>query len=142
MSDVLTFHLAGEPVGKGRPRFAKATGHAFTPARTRSYEGALRLAAQAAMTGRPLFEGPLAVSVLAVFPVPRSWSKKRQTAALAGEVRPAVKPDIDNLLKVLDACNEVVWRDDVQITDAAIAKRYGAVPQLVIRVAPTAGASA
>lgn len=133
---LLTFHLAGEPVGKGRPRFARATGRAFTPAATRSYESALRLAAQEAMLGRPLFEGPLAVSVLAVFPIPQSWSKKRKLAALAGTVRPTVKPDSDNLLKVLDACNEVVWRDDSQITDSAIAKRYGERPQFVVRVAP------
>ncbi|WP_082524133.1 RusA family crossover junction endodeoxyribonuclease [Methylobacterium sp. Leaf399] len=39
-----------------------------------------------------------------------------------------------NLLKVLDALNEVVWRDDKQIAKAAIEKRYGAKPELVIQI--------
>ncbi len=31
MPPVITLVLAGAPKGKGRPRFSKATGHAFTP---------------------------------------------------------------------------------------------------------------
>ena len=34
--------LAGEPRGKGRPRFVRKTGHAFTPQKTASYEAMLR----------------------------------------------------------------------------------------------------
>lgn len=126
--------LSGEPHGKGRPRFARSTGHAFTPAKTRAYESALRYAAQESMNGEPPLEGPLSVVVVAIFPVPSSWSAKKQRAALAGEIWPTVMPDADNLLKVLDACNEVVFRDDKQIIDARIVKRYGDRPRLVIEV--------
>lgn len=126
--------LAGEPQGKGRPRFARATGHAFTPAATRKYESALRLAAQDAMNDEPPLEGPLTAVVVAIFPVPASWSNKKRQAALAGHVWPTTIPDADNLLKVLDACNEIVWRDDKQIVDARIVKRYGDRPRLIVEV--------
>lgn len=126
--------LSGEPQGKGRPRFVRSTGHAFTPANTRKYESALRYAAQEAMGTEAPLEGPLCVVVVAIFPVPASWSEKKRRAAYAGAIWPTVKPDADNLIKVLDACNEVVWRDDKQIVDARIVKRYGERPRLVIEV--------
>lgn len=140
MAAPIVIRLDGEPVGKGRPRFVRETGHAYTPAHTRSYEVALRLAGQDAIGIREPLEGPLAVYVEALFPVPASWSKKKRAEALAGRVQPTVKPDADNLLKVLDALNEVVWRDDKQIVEAHVLKRYSAKPALVIEVleaAPT-----
>jgi Holliday junction resolvase RusA-like endonuclease len=128
--------LNGEPKGKGRPRFVKQTGRAFTPAATRSYEAALRYAGQEAMAGREPIEGAVSVIILARFPVPVSWPKKRQTAALDGSVWPTVKPDADNLAKMLDAFNEVVWRDDKQAVAVLIMKSYGAIPGLSITVTP------
>lgn len=136
MDPAIVIRLAGVPVGKGRPRFVRSTGRAFTPAATRSYESALRLAAQEAMGDRAPLDGALHVHVAAHFPVPASWPKKRQRAALDGELLPATKPDVDNLLKVLDALNEVVWRDDKQIVSAVIWKRYSDAPGLFIKVEP------
>lgn len=134
MSDPIVIELAGEPKGKGRPRFARVTGRAFTPAATRSYESALRYAAQMAMGDRPPIDDALAVSIDARFPVPVSWSKKKRDEALLGLVKPTVKPDIDNLLKVIDALNEVVWRDDKQVVYAAVRKSYSDRPCLKISV--------
>jgi len=38
---------------------------------------------------------------------------------------PTCKPDWDNLAKsVIDALNNVFWRDDSLITDALVSKRY------------------
>lgn len=130
----IRIELSGEPQGKGRPRFVRATGHAFTPARTRTYESALRFAAQEVMGSAPPLEGPLTVLVMAVFPVPASWSGKKRASALNGTIFPTVKPDADNLLKVMDALNQLVWRDDKQIVDARIIKKYGERPRLCIQV--------
>ena len=135
MSAPVVITLLGEPQGKGRARIGRgAHGRpmAFTPAATRSYEGALRLAATAAMQGRVPLEGAVLLSMIATFPVPASWSKKRRAAALRGELLPTVKPDADNLLKCCDALNEVVWRDDKQIVQAIVQKRYGEQPGVVI----------
>jgi Holliday junction resolvase RusA-like endonuclease len=130
----IVIELAGEPRGKGRPRFVRATGHAFTPAATRSYESALRLAGQQVMNGANPLDGPLAVEVLAWMTVPASWSKRKRDAALNGAVKPTGRPDVDNLLKVLDSLNTVVWRDDRQIVWCSVAKMYASRPCLQIKV--------
>lgn len=131
--DAIRIELTGEPKGKGRPRFTRL-GRTYTPAKTRSYEAALRLAAQDAMEGRPPFEGPLLVFVEAHMPIPASWSGKRQRMAAAGEIKHTSRPDFDNLLKPLDALNEVVWRDDAQVIEVVCRKRYSERPRLVVSV--------
>jgi Holliday junction resolvase RusA-like endonuclease len=131
---VLKIVLAGAPRGKERVRFVKATGRTFTPERTVNYESRLALAAQQAMGDRPLFDGPLAVEVVAYMPIAASWPKKRKTAALTGAERPTVKPDLDNFAKSLDALNLVVWVDDSQIVDMTVAKHYSDQPRMEITV--------
>jgi Holliday junction resolvase RusA-like endonuclease len=109
--------LAGVPVGKGRPRFVKSTGRAFTPEKTARFEDRLSIAAQIAMDGRPPLDGPLAVEVEIRMPVPLSK-----------------KPDADNFAKSLDACNMIVWIDDSQIVDLKVTKIYHEAPAFVARV--------
>ncbi|MFG1454555.1 RusA family crossover junction endodeoxyribonuclease [Xanthobacter sp. V2C-8] len=137
MPEPITIILAGEPHGKGRPRFTRA-GHAYTDAKTRRYEDVLRLAAQSEMGARPPLDGPVSVQVEARMPVPVSWSRKKQAAALAGEVAPTSKPDIDNIIKSLDALNQVVFRDDRQIVHAVVRKLYHQAPALIIRISEAA----
>ena len=130
----IVIELAGEPRGKGRPRFVRSTGHAYTPAQTRSYETMLRLAAQEVMAGRTPIEGPLQVDVLACMPIPVSWSKGKRANAITGTVKPTSRPDCDNLVKMLDAFNEVVWRDDKQVVSCRVEKIYSEKPRLRIEV--------
>lgn len=136
---LVTIRLAGMPEGKGRPRFVRQTGRAYTPEKTARYESELRIAAQDAMGSRKPYEGSLAVKVVAAMPVPASWSGVKQRRALAGDIRPTGRPDADNLLKALDAFNSLVFRDDAQIVDAHVIKRYSERPGLTIEVY-TAGA--
>ena len=42
--------------------------------------------------------------------------------------------DLDNILKMLDGLNGIVWGDDSQITDAVVRKRYSDRPRLEIIV--------
>jgi Holliday junction resolvase RusA-like endonuclease len=122
-------------VGKGRPRFVRATGRTYTPAKTANYEAILAAAGIDAMIheGWHPLAGPLEVRVTAFMPIPRSWSRKKQQAALEGAIRPG-KPDADNILKTLDALNNIVWRDDAQIAEARVSKLYDAQPRLEIEV--------
>lgn len=128
--------VLGEPVAKGRPRFDRATGRAYTPAKTRSFEGALKYAAQQVMGERPPLEGPLRLEIEVVTPIAASWPKKRQEAARTGQELPTKKPDWDNFGKVVDALNLVVWVDDGQICDGRVVKRYGDKPGMWVRVWP------
>ena len=103
-------------------------GHAYTPQRTVNYEARLAHAAQIVMAGRPLLEGPLAVSVVITMPVAESKPKKWREAALLGKIRPVKKPDSDTFAKILDALNLIVWADDSQIVDLRVVKFYGGRP--------------
>lgn len=135
----VSFTVPGEPQGKGRPRVGKIGGHArmFTPARTVAYEGLIAHAAQQAMAGAVPMDCACQVQLSITVPVPASWSKKKQAAALAGQVMPTKKPDADNVVKaVFDGMNGVVWRDDVQAVDLFVRKRYGATPSVFVRVTP------
>ena len=126
--------VLGTPVAKGRPRFAKETGHAYTPDKTRNFEAALKYAAMQAMGDRPPLEGPVKLTMRVVLPVAKSWPKARRALALLNLILPTKKPDFDNYQKTVDALNEVVWLDDGQITDSHFTKRYGDKPGTWIQV--------
>lgn len=117
---MLEFVVPGIPTGKGRARFVRATGRAYTPAKTVSYEAQLKHFAHEAMKGGEPMQGPLRVFVEAVFPKASSWSKKKAAATLWH----TSKPDADNLIKCLDGLNGVVWGDDAQVCSAQVIKRY------------------
>lgn len=138
-TDSIRFSVPGQPQGKGRPRVGQIAGHArmFTPAKTLAYEGFIALQAQIAMAGHDLVDGPVEVFMFIALQVPTSWSQKKQRQALAGEVFPTTKPDVDNTVKaIFDALNGVVWRDDVQVVDLNLKKRYSASPRVEVVIVP------
>ncbi len=137
--------IPGAAQAKGRPRLAVIAGHAraFTPAKTRSKEGVVAVLAMEVMGGRPPLTGPVAMEVCATLVPAASWPKKRRTAALAGEVRPTKKPDLDNALKLIwDALNGVVYADDAQVVAVSARKVYGEVAETIVTVRPLDGGAA
>lgn len=141
--DEVRFTVPGEPQGKGRARVGTIQGKAmmFTPAKTVAYEGLIAVVAQEAMGGADLFQGPVMVEVTMHCPIRQSWSKKKQVAALAGDIYPTSKPDADNCLKaVCDALNGIVWRDDTQATDIHMKKRFSSTPRVEVIITPLAKA--
>jgi Holliday junction resolvase RusA-like endonuclease len=131
---MIEIKLDGVPIGKGRPRFSRATGAVYTPEKTARFEERLAWGAQAVMAGRPLCVGPLRVTVQAWMPIPSSKPKKWKADALNGLIHPVTKPDADNFAKCLDALNNVVWRDDSQIVSLMVTKHYTDRPCLRIWV--------
>jgi Holliday junction resolvase RusA-like endonuclease len=135
----VSFIIPGQPQGKGRPRIVKIGGFSrmATPKETVAYEGLIALAAQTALAGRPMLDGPVAMRLVLHCQVPASWSGKKQREALAGEHMPTTKPDADNVLKaVCDGCNGVLWRDDVQVVELTLSKRYAATPCVRVEAWP------
>lgn len=52
---------------------------------------------------------------------------------LAGIIRPTIKPDVDNIAKViLDSLNGLAYKDDKQIVFCAISKWYGENPRVEV----------
>ena len=124
---MISFVVPGTPVGKGRPKFARRGNFVttYTPEKTANYENLVKVKAEEAMRGRTPIDGAVGVEIVLLITPPASWSQKKKRAALAGEVFPTSKPDCDNVLKgLMDACNEIVWKDDKQVVDVAVSKRY------------------
>lgn len=135
----VAFVIPGTPVGKGRPKFSRqgAFVRAYTPEKTATYENLVKVKAEQAMDGRPMIEGPVEVSIRLIVTPPASWSQKKQREALEGRIFPTSKPDIDNVLKgIMDACNEIVFKDDKQAVDVRVVKRYGQVARASVEVRP------
>jgi Holliday junction resolvase RusA-like endonuclease len=123
------FVIEGVPTAKGRPRFTSVGGFArtYTPAKTKFAEGMIEWIASNAMkqNENTLLIEPLVVFIEFRMPIPKSFSKAKVLSCQCGETVPTVKPDADNLAKtVLDAMNKTVYRDDSQIVDLIVRKRY------------------
>ena len=133
----IAFVVPGTPVGKGRPKFARRGNFVstYTPEKTASYENLVKVKAEEAMQGQQLFEGAVSVEIALFVTPPASWSQKKQREALAGTVFPTSKPDVDNVLKgIMDACNEIVFKDDKQAVDVKVIKRYSDTARAFVKV--------
>lgn len=135
----MRIEVYGQPQGKQRARvcvrgnFARA----YTPEKTASYENLINLSYIQALKGAPspYWDKPVRISILAIYQIPKSFSKKRTAEALDGLIRPQVKPDIDNVIKVVcDALNKVAYKDDTQVVAIIANKRYGIEPMLEIDI--------
>lgn len=139
MSTPIAFTVPGTPVGKGRPKFARrgAFVTTYTPEKTASYENLVKVKAEEAMGSRPAIDGAVEVIIRIIVTPPTSWSLKKQRAALAGDIYPTTKPDWDNVGKgICDAMNEIVFKDDKQVVDAIVTKRYGQTARAEVEVSP------
>lgn len=140
----VSFIVPGEAVGKGRPRVTTIGGQArmFTPKKTANYESLIAVAAQQAMAGRELITGPVLVELKIAVGIAQSWSKKKTAQALAGQVMPTKKPDADNVLKAIcDGINGIVFKDDVQVVNVSMSKRFAETPGVTVRIIPLDGES-
>lgn len=109
----------------------------YRPDHVKQYQDHLRRAAEDAMAGRPLFEGPICLTVRAYMPIPRSGMRKAQRELAEREMHPHDKrPDLDNLHKAIkDAFKKRVWHDDSQVAMYGQPfKAYSPRPRLEIEV--------
>lgn len=127
---VTTFVIDGTIRGKDRPRFNTATGKPYTTTRTAGYEAWIRDCYLLRGAGRWL-EGEIKATIEAHYEVPKSKSKSMRMKMLNGSINPTVKPDADNIAKIiLDALNKIAYRDDSQITQLTVIKRYSEQPHV------------
>jgi Holliday junction resolvase RusA-like endonuclease len=134
----LRLTIPGEPQGKQRPRFARMGNKTITrtPDKTVIYENLIVTAYQSKY-GDAKFKfadnEPLDMRIDAYFPVPASVSNKKREQMYGGIIRPAKKPDADNIIKVVaDSLNGIAYRDDAQIVECRLAKYYSDHPRLEI----------
>ncbi len=119
---MIIFTIMGAP--RGWARTGQRGAVRFVDKATASYENKVSHLAGLEMKGAAPWEGPVSVQIEITYDVPESWSKKRRAAA-PGSPAPK-KPDIDNCAKIiLDGLNGVAFKDDAQVTDIRVTKRYG-----------------
>jgi Holliday junction resolvase RusA-like endonuclease len=137
MTMMIMYIVYGEPVGKGRPRFAKRGNFVstYTPQKTKTYEDEIRMMARAAMGSSEPLETPVTVAIYIRVGIPASYSKQKRKDALAGTIKPTKKPDLDNIAKAfLDAMNEIVYLDDKQVVGLHVTKVYAQTPAVEVMV--------
>ena len=92
--------------------------------------------------GHPLVElgglgrgmaGPVELALAFRMPMPKKWSKRRQTVFIG--TPHAGKPDADNLAKaIMDALNGVAWHDDGQVARLGVAKAWAPAGAVVVEI--------
>lgn len=116
---LIAFTVPSVPVAQPRQRHrvlhlgGRTIAQNYTPTKSpvNEFKATIKLACSAAYNGPPL-EGPLRVDVVAVFPRPKSMTKKRGPNPRVPHTK---KPDRDNLDKaVLDALKGLLFVDDCQ----------------------------
>ena len=128
------FSIPGIPFGKQRPKFSRVGNYvkAYTPAKTVNYENMVKFYYQQASKGY-MFpdDAMLDVRIIAYYEIPKSVSNKRRQKMLSKELRPAKKPDFDNVGKIIcDSLNKIAYRDDAAIVDAQVRKFYSETPRV------------
>jgi len=155
--------LEGEPVGKGRPKFADQGGfvRVYTPQKTRDYELEIQMEVARTLYGQamaeriwglrklpakemflmlqfvPRFTGPVRFEMEIRHPIRDSWNKAKKAGALGGSIAPTIKPDADNVKKIFwDAFNGCMWVDDTQVVQWSGSKTFSDNPGVSVRVIP------
>lgn len=121
MINIVKFFIPGTPKSKQRHRCTRQ-GRMYTPSDTTKYEKLVRDVYQAKY-GDFMFDAqPLSVEILALFKVPKSYTKCKKELALSGKIAPSTK-DVDNIAKiVLDGLNGVAYLDDRHIVRLYVRK--------------------
>lgn len=128
--NTMKFVVAGEIVGKGRPRFTRS-GRTYTPKRTTDYERTIKTAYLNKYSY--LSQKALRIKICAYLEVARSHPKVKKSKMLMNLLQCTKKPDIDNITKVvLDALNKVAYQDDTQVVELVAIKRWSNTSRLVV----------
>ena len=115
-----------EPVAKGRPRVSKWG--VYTPAKTRKFEKTVKDQAlvQMLLKRLPVLTEPLEVRLEIICTRPKKPTNPYPS-----------RSDLDNYGKAIcDALNEVVWKDDSQIVDLYMTKRWGESGVIIVKINP------
>jgi len=126
------FIVMGEPKGKARARVTRFG--TYTPEATVMYENLVKIEyRQQCRDYRFPDNTPLRMKVVAEFTIPASSSKAKRIQMLNGTIRPTKKPDWDNVGKIVsDALNKIAYKDDSQIVECTVIKKYSGQPKVTV----------
>lgn len=121
---MVSFVIKGVPKVKKRPMFSTQGGklRTYTPKTTATYENLVKLKAEENFK-HPI-DGSISLAIRFYLPRPKRLIWKRRPMP---EIYSDKRPDIDNLAKaVIDGLNGIAFKDDGQIADLHITKKFHA----------------
>jgi len=122
----ISLTIPGNPVGKQRARVCR-TGHAFTPAKTVNYEALVKQTFAAKYPDFVPMSGPVRM-ILSIWLMPSKETQRKIKKSIA-RIYPIIKPDADNILKIVaDALSGLAFVDDKQIISVYAEKKYSLRP--------------
>jgi Holliday junction resolvase RusA-like endonuclease len=126
MQQSISFVVQGKVFGKQRPKFSTVGGYAraYTPQKTVDYENQIKAAFLRKYPNFKPLETPLLLTIRAVFC--KAKSNKMD--------KPMLKPDVDNIIKCIDALNGIAFIDDKQIVAVTALKTWGDIACLEIKI--------
>ncbi|MHC0552092.1 RusA family crossover junction endodeoxyribonuclease [Salinicoccus sp. CNSTN-B1] len=104
---------------------------------SKTYKRLVKLIAKSYMNKQRLniAECPISIHLTFVFTSPNSYTKKKLKPIEDGSLVYQKKPDLDNLAKsILNALNETIYKDDSQIVELNVKKRYGDTDHVLIAI--------
>ena len=133
----IEFIIEGKVKPKQSFRYTRF-GHKYTPRDVKQYARDIQYSFYAKYPKwlpSMFFEKPLRAEIEVYKQMPKSFSKIKKQRAIAGEIRPLVKPDVDNCTKnIFDALNGIVYPDDKQIVELSVAKYYSDTDFVKVRI--------
>ena len=130
------FKIPGKAQAKQRPRMGRS-GVVYTPKETLIYENYVKMCYSdyANQFGWLPYENQVRAEIEVLVAVPKSDSKTKKKAKIEGMIRPAVKPDCDNLAKsILDSLNGLAYHDDKQVVELSVKKYYAENAEVRVRL--------
>ena len=130
------FKIPGKAQAKQRPRMGRSD-VVYTPKETLVYENYVKMCYSdyANQFGWLPYENQVRAEIEVLVAVPKSDSKTKKKAKIEGMIRPAVKPDCDNLAKsILDSLNGLAYHDDKQVVELSIKKYYAENAEVRVRL--------
>ncbi len=144
---ILSFTVYGkpEPAGSKTPGRSKTGGMFVRDSNPNAadWKREVKAAAGPAMGSRELAAGPLRLEAVFYLPRPKGHygtGRNAGTVRGAAPAYPIVKPDATKLLRAVeDALTGIVWRDDAQIVEQLVRKRYGSPARIEVLVVDVVG---
>ena len=130
----LTFYMEPVPKAAARTTFGDGSVHSFNPDKTTAAMAFIKSEAiswcnKHGVTKFPIYEARLPINMTATFVRSRPKSLPKRVKL------PAVAPDLDNLVKMVDALKGVIFADDGQIVGMMAEKEFvetGGLPRVHI----------
>lgn len=133
---MISLDIFGDPVAKKRARTFNNHGKIVTWDSQDKLKEGYKWQIRSQYREEPI-RSPVALDIIFMMPIPKSTSKVKQRAMLNGTYHHIVKPDVDNLQKmIMDVLNKIVIHDDSQVVEVHAKKIYSSKPGTHVRVIP------